>query len=208
MAAYITKPSTTKVTPPKNPTAPTRSRSLNATSLKNKTGLTHSTTSFATPSSPASVIFLQQRHIALCFEKGYIENIEFFFIAFPLLKLHCPGCFIDCNYPAKRRVKASKNTVMATSNTTTEPILPVDGKRNVLVTSALPYSNNLPHLGNVIGSVLSADVYARYCRARGYQTLYVCGTVRICSASSVAKIQTLTMKLHRINMVPLPRQKP
>lgn len=59
------------------------------------------------------------------------------------------------------------------------PILPVEGKRNVLITSALPYSNNLPHLGNVIGSVLSADLYARYCRARGYQTLYVCGTVSL-----------------------------
>ena len=27
--------------------------------------------------------------------------------------------------------------------------------------SALPYVNNVPHLGNVIGCVLSADVYAR-----------------------------------------------
>ena len=33
-----------------------------------------------------------------------------------------------------------------------------------LITSALPYVNNVPHLGNIIGSVLSADVYARYCR--------------------------------------------
>ncbi len=45
-----------------------------------------------------------------------------------------------------------------------------------LITSALPYVNNLPHLGNIIGCVLSADVYARYCRSRGYETLYVCGT--------------------------------
>lgn len=44
-----------------------------------------------------------------------------------------------------------------------------------LVTSALPYVNNIPHLGNLI-QVLSADVYARYCRLRGYETLYVCGT--------------------------------
>ncbi len=44
-----------------------------------------------------------------------------------------------------------------------------------LVTSALPYVNNIPHLGNLI-QVLSADVYARYCRMRGYETLYVCGT--------------------------------
>lgn len=40
-------------------------------------------------------------------------------------------------------------------------ILPNKGKRNVLITSALPYVNNVPHLGNIVGSVLSADVFAR-----------------------------------------------
>ncbi len=54
--------------------------------------------------------------------------------------------------------------------------LPEPGKRNTLVTSALPYVNNVPHLGNVIGAVLSADVYARYCRQRGDQVIYICGT--------------------------------
>ncbi|HKL85068.1 MAG TPA: methionine--tRNA ligase [Treponemataceae bacterium] len=44
-----------------------------------------------------------------------------------------------------------------------------------LITSALPYVNNIPHLGNLI-QVLSADVYARFCRLKGYETLYVCGT--------------------------------
>ena len=44
-----------------------------------------------------------------------------------------------------------------------------------LITSALPYVNNVPHLGNLI-QVLSADVFARFCRSRGYETLYVCGT--------------------------------
>jgi hypothetical protein len=43
---------------------------------------------------------------------------------------------------------------------------PQPGARNLLVTSALPYVNNVPHLGNIIGCVLSADVYARYARAR------------------------------------------
>ena len=43
----------------------------------------------------------------------------------------------------------------------TEKILPKKGERNVLITSALPYVNNVPHLGNIIGSVLSADVYSR-----------------------------------------------
>ncbi|GFY56073.1 methionine--tRNA ligase, cytoplasmic, partial [Trichonephila inaurata madagascariensis] len=61
-------------------------------------------------------------------------------------------------------------------NTSKGPVLPKKGEKNVLITSALPYVNNIPHLGNIIGSVLSADVFARYCRARGYNTLYICGT--------------------------------
>ena len=44
-----------------------------------------------------------------------------------------------------------------------------------LITSALPYVNNIPHLGNLI-QMLSADVFARFCRSRGYDTLYICGT--------------------------------
>ncbi|CAL9096117.1 unnamed protein product [Musa acuminata var. zebrina] len=56
------------------------------------------------------------------------------------------------------------------------PKLPVPGRRNILITSALPYVNNVPHLGNIIGCVLSADVFARYCRLRGYNTIYICGT--------------------------------
>jgi methionyl-tRNA synthetase len=43
-----------------------------------------------------------------------------------------------------------------------DPILPKEGERNILITSALPYVNNVPHLGNVVGSVLSADVFSRY----------------------------------------------
>jgi methionyl-tRNA synthetase len=50
-------------------------------------------------------------------------------------------------------------------------ILPVPGKKNILITSALPYVNNVPHLGNIIGSTLSADVYARYSKLRDRPTL-------------------------------------
>lgn len=53
-------------------------------------------------------------------------------------------------------------------------VLPEPGQQNILITSALPYVNNVPHLGNIIGSVSSADVFARYCRARGLNTLYIC----------------------------------
>uniref|UniRef100_A0A6J0SD53 Methionine--tRNA ligase, cytoplasmic n=1 Tax=Pogona vitticeps TaxID=103695 RepID=A0A6J0SD53_9SAUR len=56
------------------------------------------------------------------------------------------------------------------------PIMPVEGMKNVLITSALPYVNNVPHLGNIIGCVLSADTFARYCRLRNWNTLYLCGT--------------------------------
>lgn len=56
------------------------------------------------------------------------------------------------------------------------PKVPIPGQRNILITSALPYVNNVPHLGNIIGCVLSADVYARFCRSRGYNCVYVCGT--------------------------------
>ncbi|MEW5315595.1 MAG: hypothetical protein WDW38_007012 [Sanguina aurantia] len=56
------------------------------------------------------------------------------------------------------------------------PKQPIPGQRNILITSALPYVNNVPHLGNIIGCVLSADCYARYCRSRGHNCIYVCGT--------------------------------
>lgn len=36
--------------------------------------------------------------------------------------------------------------------------------------------SNVPHLGNLVGCVLSADAYARYCRLRGHNVLFVCGT--------------------------------
>ena len=48
-------------------------------------------------------------------------------------------------------------------------------RKPILVTSALPYVNNEPHLGNLIGCVLSADVYARWSRTKR-PTLFVCGT--------------------------------
>lgn len=45
-----------------------------------------------------------------------------------------------------------------------------------VVTSAWPYINTVPHLGNMIGSVLSADVFARYLRLRGYEVVLVSGS--------------------------------
>ena len=46
----------------------------------------------------------------------------------------------------------------------------------VLITSAIPYINGIKHLGNLIGSQLPADLYARYNRGRGREVLFLCST--------------------------------
>ncbi|WP_299553494.1 methionine--tRNA ligase [uncultured Tateyamaria sp.] len=45
-----------------------------------------------------------------------------------------------------------------------------------LITSAIPYINGIKHLGNLVGSQLPADLYARYQRARGNEVLFLCAT--------------------------------
>ncbi|TFL17308.1 methionine--tRNA ligase [Jannaschia formosa] len=45
-----------------------------------------------------------------------------------------------------------------------------------LITSAIPYINGIKHLGNLIGSQLPADLYARYRRARGDEVMFICAT--------------------------------
>ena len=45
-----------------------------------------------------------------------------------------------------------------------------------LITSAIPYINGIKHLGNLVGSQLPADLYARYMRARGHEVLFLCAT--------------------------------
>ncbi len=45
-----------------------------------------------------------------------------------------------------------------------------------LITSAIPYVNGVKHLGNLVGSMLPADVYARFRRQQGHETLFICGT--------------------------------
>ena len=59
-------------------------------------------------------------------------------------------------------------------------------KNRRLITAALPYINNVPHLGHIVGSHLPADIFARYCRARGYETLFVGGTDENGSTSEIA----------------------
>ena len=46
----------------------------------------------------------------------------------------------------------------------------------ILITSALPYINGVKHMGNLAGSMLPADVYARAMRLMGHEVLYICAT--------------------------------
>lgn len=48
--------------------------------------------------------------------------------------------------------------------------------KRTLITSALPYANGHIHLGHCAGAYLPADLYARYLRLRGKETLYICGS--------------------------------
>ncbi|KAK1349323.1 methionine--tRNA ligase mes1 [Hamiltosporidium tvaerminnensis] len=58
-----------------------------------------------------------------------------------------------------------------------------------LITSALPYVNNLPHLGNIVGCVLSADVYTRFCKKRGQKAIHICGTDEYGTATEMTAIE-------------------
>ena len=49
-------------------------------------------------------------------------------------------------------------------------------KRRILITSALPYINGIKHLGNLAGSQLPADIFARFQRLRGHDVLFICAT--------------------------------
>ena len=46
----------------------------------------------------------------------------------------------------------------------------------ILITSAIPYINGIKHLGNLVGSQLPADAYARFMRARGNEVMFICAT--------------------------------
>ncbi|KAI3646122.1 hypothetical protein MP228_009050 [Amoeboaphelidium protococcarum] len=83
---------------------------------------------------------------------------------------------IDETIKAHTDISSMRKLAQPEYNPKKNLVLPVAGEKNILITSALPYVNNVPHLGNLIGCVLSADVFARYSRLRGWNTCYVCGT--------------------------------
>lgn len=49
-------------------------------------------------------------------------------------------------------------------------------EKKVFIGAAWPYANGPLHLGHIAGCLLPADIFARYCRMRGYDTLFVSGS--------------------------------
>ncbi|MFX1444018.1 MAG: methionine--tRNA ligase [Promethearchaeota archaeon] len=77
-------------------------------------------------------------------------------------------------------------------------------KNKWVVTSAWPYVNAIPHLGNMIGSVLSADVFARFLRLKGDDVVFVSGSdthgtpVAVAAKQQNIPAEELAMKNHKI----------
>jgi len=74
----------------------------------------------------------------------------------------------------------------------------------ILITSALPYINGIKHLGNLAGSMLPADVFARFKRARGDEVLYICATdehgtpAELAAAAAGQDVRTYCDEQHQI----------
>jgi methionyl-tRNA synthetase len=77
-------------------------------------------------------------------------------------------------------------------------------KNKWVITSAWPYVNAMPHLGNMIGSVLSADIFARFCRLKGDEVVFVSGSdshgtpVAVAAKKQNVSAQELALKNHTI----------
>lgn len=59
----------------------------------------------------------------------------------------------------------------------------------ILITSALPYINGVPHLGHMVGCLLPSDVYARFMRMMGHEVLYIAGTDEHGTTSEVGALK-------------------
>ncbi|MDY6788987.1 MAG: methionine--tRNA ligase, partial [Candidatus Nanohaloarchaea archaeon] len=57
----------------------------------------------------------------------------------------------------------------------TSEVVKFDMKKKV-VTSALPYIHGAPHLGNIVGSILPADIYHRFLDIAGVKNIFICGS--------------------------------
>ena len=77
-------------------------------------------------------------------------------------------------------------------------------KTKWVITSAWPYVNAIPHLGTMIGSVLSADIFARYLRLKGDEVVFVSGSdshgtpVAVAAKKQNVAVEELATRNHEI----------
>ncbi|MFX1322850.1 MAG: methionine--tRNA ligase [Promethearchaeota archaeon] len=77
-------------------------------------------------------------------------------------------------------------------------------KTKWVITSAWPYVNAVPHLGTMIGSVLSADIFARYLRLKGDEVVFVSGSdshgtpVAVAAKKQNIPVEELATRNHEI----------
>ncbi|MDR0850021.1 MAG: methionine--tRNA ligase [Christensenellaceae bacterium] len=78
-------------------------------------------------------------------------------------------------------------------------------KEKRLVTCALAYVNNIPHVGHIVGSHLPADLFTRFSRSAGHEVLFVGGsdmhgTPALITARELnMDVEDMTIKLHHIH---------
>ncbi|WP_107495147.1 methionine--tRNA ligase [Thalassobius sp. I31.1] len=74
----------------------------------------------------------------------------------------------------------------------------------ILITSAIPYINGIKHLGNLVGSQLPADLFARYMRCRGHEVMFICATdehgtpAELAAAKAGKPVEEFCAEMHEI----------
>lgn len=74
----------------------------------------------------------------------------------------------------------------------------------ILITSAIPYINGIKHLGNLVGSQLPADLFARYMRARGHEVMFICATdehgtpAELAAAKAGKPVEAYCAEMHEV----------
>jgi methionyl-tRNA synthetase len=74
----------------------------------------------------------------------------------------------------------------------------------ILITSAIPYINGIKHLGNLVGSQLPADLFARYMRGRGHEVMFICATdehgtpAELAAAKAGKPVDVFCAEMHKV----------
>ncbi len=74
----------------------------------------------------------------------------------------------------------------------------------ILITSAIPYINGIKHLGNLVGSQLPADLFARFMRGRGHEVMFICATdehgtpAELAAAKAGKPVDVFCAEMHKV----------